>query len=82
MVAWVALSSMPASWRAVLMAFAYSSGKSVSVQDVIQAGSVSRHTAERYMEEASKAGLGRLQHEGRASHCLRHANREQKYINP
>ena len=70
MIGWLTLSSMPASRRAVLVSLVCNSGEPVSAQDVVKTGNVSRHTAEVYMDEAHKIGLGRFQREGngKASH--------------
>ncbi len=75
-VAWVTLSSMPASRRAVLVALARKSGEPASVQDVADAGSVSRHTAESYMHEAGEIGLCEFRREGNGKTSSLHVKPE------
>lgn len=66
----VTVSSMPANRRAVLLAFIESRTTSLTVREVEEAASVSRHTAEAIMEEMDWLGLTTFCKEGngRPSH--------------
>jgi hypothetical protein len=64
MIAQVTVSSIPAERRAVLLALAKNEGKSLTVSQVEDATQVTRHTAERVMEELDWLGIMRFHKEG------------------
>ena len=64
MIAQVTLSSMPAERKAVLVARARNQGDLLTVAQVEEATGVSRHTAERIMEDLDWLGIMKFEKEG------------------